>query len=235
MTDPDRPTPQPHPPAKATGPRPDGASAEALTGAVRGGAEGQPDPQPDAPLPDPDTQAEQPPESPSEVPPDLPPVSAITLDTDLAPYLKPGIPAAIRNAAMRRKWQLNPVIRDYVDPALDYAWDWNSAVPVPGTGGRMLGESVAKMLRDVMGAPPEDPAADAVPDAPDAPAGEGEAPTAQAEPGDTPPAEPASHSVRIASADAPAPGLASPAATPAGLSDDTAPTPRRRHGGAIPG
>jgi len=155
---------------------------------------------------------------------DLPPVDQITETTDLAPFLKPGIPAAIRNAALRRKWLLNPTIRDYVDPALDYAWDWNAATPVPGAGGRILVDNLAKMVRDVAKGPRIEQ---------DAPA-----PPQSAEPATIPDADP------------PPPGDAAPACghppddatrTAAGQGErpDPAPAPsvpvsRRRHGGAVP-
>jgi hypothetical protein len=44
------------------------------------------------------------------------------------------VPQILRNAAMRRMWVLDPAIRDYVDPALDYAYDWNIPGGVPGNG-----------------------------------------------------------------------------------------------------
>jgi hypothetical protein len=159
----------------------------------------------------------------------LPPVDSITLETDLSPFLKPGIPAAIRNAAMRRKWMLNPVIRDYVDPALDYAWDWNAAAAVPGAGGRILGESVARMLRDVVGMPaqatPEDAAASApaevVPDEENST----DAPTSSRAP------ESASDSPQLSDVQSENLALAS-ARTP--RDEPGIALPRRRHGGAAP-
>jgi hypothetical protein len=159
----------------------------------------------------------------------LPPVDSITLETDLSPFLKPGIPAAIRNAAMRRKWMLNPVIRDYVDPALDYAWDWNAAAAVPGAGGRILGESVARMLRDVVGTPPQARAEDAAESAP-ADGGQDhekspDAPTSSRAP------DPSASSAQVS--DDMSINLVP--SSPDNPSDEPGtPLPRRRHGGAVP-
>src|SRR5438067_7334623 len=35
---------------------------------------------------------------------DLPSLEALTAETDLAPFLRAGVPAALRNAALRRMW-----------------------------------------------------------------------------------------------------------------------------------
>lgn len=64
----------------------------------------------------------------------LPPVEEVVNPADFSQYLRKGVPAILRNAAMRRMWMLDPAIRDYVDPALDYAYDWNVPGGVPGNG-----------------------------------------------------------------------------------------------------
>ncbi|MFQ3622896.1 MAG: DUF3306 domain-containing protein, partial [Acetobacteraceae bacterium] len=60
----------------------------------------------------------------------LPKLEEITAETDLGPFLRKGVPAALRNAALRRAWSLDPTIRDFIGPA-DYAWDWNTPGGVP--------------------------------------------------------------------------------------------------------
>jgi hypothetical protein len=69
----------------------------------------------------------------------LPSVEEITDPADFSQYLRKGVPAILRNAAMRRMWMLDPAIRDYVDPALDYAYDWNIPGGVPGNGPLVAG------------------------------------------------------------------------------------------------
>lgn len=69
----------------------------------------------------------------------LPPVEEITNPADFSRYLRKGVPQILRNAAMRRMWLLDPAIRDYVDPALDYAYNWNIPGGVPGNGALAAG------------------------------------------------------------------------------------------------
>lgn len=64
----------------------------------------------------------------------LPPLESIDASTDISAFLKTGVPAALRNAALRRAWASDPRIATYLDPARDYAWDWNVPGGVPGSG-----------------------------------------------------------------------------------------------------
>lgn len=64
----------------------------------------------------------------------LPSLDALTPETDLSVFFRKGVPQALRNAAMRRMWSLDPTIRDYVGDARDYAWNWNIPGDVPGYG-----------------------------------------------------------------------------------------------------
>jgi hypothetical protein len=86
----------------------------------------------------------------------LPPIDSITSQTDLRQFLRKGVPSALKNAAMRKMWLLDPAIRNHVDYAVDYAWDWNVPGGVPGHGGQIAGESVAKMLDKVLPRPVSD-------------------------------------------------------------------------------
>lgn len=156
----------------------------------------------------------------------LPKIEEITASTDLRPFLRKGVPQALRNAALRRMWVAEPAIRDHVDVALDYAWDFNAAGGVPGGGGVLSAEAVAKMARGLLGR------------------GGGQEVAAQplpADPGyeaaETPPAEKHSSAPDTVSP----PNEASDGDSSAELPDEhadrarqTAATPRRRHGGATP-
>lgn len=81
----------------------------------------------------------------------LPALDEISADTDLAPFVRRGVPQALRNAALRKVWAADPAIRDHVDVAVDYAWDWNAPGGVPGGGGALTPDGVAKMVRDLIG------------------------------------------------------------------------------------
>lgn len=157
----------------------------------------------------------------------LPSLDDITAGFDITPFLAKGIPTHIKNAALRRIWSASPAVRDYMDPAVDYAWDWNAPGGVPGGGGLLNEQSVAKMVKDLIGEKSEDVRDDisaaAVP--PDA------APVAMPEGAET--VEKAPVAVRPPDrqrADTSAPDDAD---TPP-KSDQTALSSKRRHGGAMP-
>lgn len=85
----------------------------------------------------------------------LPPIESIGAGSDIKPFLARGVPADLRNAAMRRLWSASPGVRDYLDPAVDYAWDWNAPGGVPGGGGTLSQVRVAQMVKDLIGKAPE--------------------------------------------------------------------------------
>jgi hypothetical protein len=64
----------------------------------------------------------------------LPSLDEITSQTSLSDFMRKEVPAALRNAALKKAWALDPVIRDYVNPAMEYAYDWNAPGGVPGNG-----------------------------------------------------------------------------------------------------
>jgi hypothetical protein len=94
-----------------------------------------------------------------EIDPDLiaalPSIEDITAEFDIKPFLAKGVPAHLKNAALRRLWSISPSVRDYSDPAVDYAWDWNAPGGVPGGGGILSEKSVAKMVKDLIGNRPD--------------------------------------------------------------------------------
>jgi len=94
--------------------------------------------------------------------PELPDLDALTRESDLTPFLRVGVPTALRNAALRRMWSIDPAIRDFVSEAREYAYDWNSPGGVPGLGPLLPSDDVQAMLRKIIGGkPPEDAVSDA--------------------------------------------------------------------------
>lgn len=79
----------------------------------------------------------------------LPRIEDLTEGSDIRAFLRPGVPTALQSAALRRMWMLTPAIRDYRDPAVDYAWDWNVPGGVPGGGPGPSPERATQMLRDL--------------------------------------------------------------------------------------
>jgi len=181
-------------------------------------AEPDPAPAPEAPEAPPAPPAESPePEPPAFDPASLPPIESLTAGSDITAFLRKEVPAALRQAALRRIWTLDPAIRDYVGPA-DYAWDFNAPDGVPGFA-LSLGGDAKRLLAQAMGLLEEEK-----------PAGEAPEPAVPAEP--IPPPEspvPAEDPPKLAD---PAPP---PLAEQPSPSDTPQPVvPRRRHGGAVP-
>jgi hypothetical protein len=171
-------------------------------------------PEPEAEAPPPPAEAPPEPAPPAEFDPAcLPPIESLTEASDFAAFLRAEVPAALRQAALRRAWTLDPTIRDFVGPA-DYAWDYNAPDGVPGFA-HTLGGDVKRLLAQAIGAL-EEAVAETPPEPPEAEA------EAEAEPALPEAAEPA-----------PEPPLLAEDATPS-AGTPAAPPPRRKHGGAIP-
>lgn len=144
----------------------------------------------------------------------LPRIEDLTEGSDIRAFLRAGVPRVLRNAAMRKMWMLTPAIRDYRDPAVDYAWDWNTPGGVPGDGVAPSAERAGEMLRQLLAprhdTPPET-ATDQVAATPE---------MAEAASESTPRDDDAVAQRAIEDSDAP---------------PEPDPAPRRRHGSALPG
>ena len=89
----------------------------------------------------------------SSISPALPKLEELTATTDITAFLRKGVPEHLRNAALRKSWALDPAIRNYVNPALDYAYDWNTPGGVPGSGELGADVDVARLVSQIMGEP----------------------------------------------------------------------------------
>jgi len=85
----------------------------------------------------------------------LPKLEELTASTDMSAFLRKGVPEHLRNAALQKSWALDPAIRNYVNPALEYAYDWNTPGGVPGGGELGAGVDVARLVSQIMGEPAE--------------------------------------------------------------------------------
>jgi hypothetical protein len=86
----------------------------------------------------------------------LPRIEELTTASDLGPFLRPGVPGALRDAALRRMWSLDPAIRDYIGP-VDYQWDFNTPGGLPfGFANELVGD-IARLLDQAIGAAPPEP------------------------------------------------------------------------------
>ena len=80
----------------------------------------------------------------------LPKIEDLVAGSDIRMFLRAGVPASLKNAALQKMWMLTPAIRDYRDPAVDYAWDWNTPGGVPGDGCAPAAERAVEMLKGLM-------------------------------------------------------------------------------------
>lgn len=88
----------------------------------------------------------------------LPSLDSISADTDIRDFLKPGVPADLSRAALRRAWAADPAIRDFIGLS-ENSWDFNSD-EMQGFGPLDSGD-LHKMLAQATGTP------DSVEQAPD--------------------------------------------------------------------
>ena len=117
----------------------------------------QPEPTPDAPVGE-GVESSGSPAPHEDVTPEfdlstLPKLEELTGSTDITAFLRKGVPEHLRNAALQKSWALDPAIRNYVNPALEYAYDWNAPGGVPGGGELDAGVDVARLVSQIMGEP----------------------------------------------------------------------------------
>lgn len=92
---------------------------------------------------------------------ELPKVEDLVPGQSVSAFMQAWVPAPLRNAALQRMWLLDPAIRDYVNPALDYAYDYNTPGCAPGFGTMETSEEavheVSEMFDRALGrSPPEE-------------------------------------------------------------------------------
>lgn len=168
----------------------------------------------------------------------LPRLEDLTADSDVIAFLKKGVPMALKSAALRKMWSIDPSIRDYVGPA-EYAWDFNQPGSMAGFGPLEAKENIVSFLSKTVRALDLDaePTA-AVTESDDAPL---VAEEIIETPETMPPVELSAVRVPVVAAAtaakiAPEVLRATPSALPAQASFSQDPTPleRPRHGGAMP-
>jgi hypothetical protein len=148
----------------------------------------------------------------------LPPIESIDAGTDVSAFLRPGVPADLAQAALRRAWVADPAIRDFVGLA-ENAWDFTAPGGVPGFEPLRAIDDVQRLAAQVAGVIPAA--------APETAAAEQTEPTAPAlDAAVQPPPPPAT-------ADAAAPSPSRDAAMQNDPSTEQRNPQRPRHGGAL--
>lgn len=173
----------------------------------------------------------------------LPKIEEITVETDLSAFFRKGVPAALRNAALRRAWSLDPTIRDFIGPA-DYAWDWNTPGGVPDFLDGVGETPAIRALVERMFSPPSPPLRAAEEDRPASLAAAEERPAlpdAVRLPGTPPPVPIAEVEAGEGTGRGPetgrqgeAGGGEEPRSESESATPSSPPLPPRRHGGALP-
>lgn len=157
-------------------------------------------------------------------PASLPPVETLDAASDFTAFLKPGVPQALRAAALRKAWTADPLIRDFVN-SLDYGWDFNTPGGLPNGFSDTLGvtgEALRKMISQAIGT--IEPEAEKPP----------EAVLAEADPAELPPAEALEAPEVLPMPESPIRLSEAPPIPVAPPVEEPPPPPRRRHGGALP-
>ena len=84
----------------------------------------------------------------------LPPIDSIDAATDIRAFLAPGVPVELTRAALRRAWNSDPAIRDFIGIA-ENQWDFTNPDAVPGFGSLECTEEVRAMVSRLFGDAPE--------------------------------------------------------------------------------
>lgn len=80
----------------------------------------------------------------------LPRIEDMTPSTPITDFLRQEVPEAMRRAALRQAWSLDPAIRDFVEVA-ENQYDWNVPGGAPGFGDLDPGTSIEKLLAQATG------------------------------------------------------------------------------------
>src|SRR5712691_2443179 len=92
----------------------------------------------------------------------LPPIESLDANSDITPFLAPGVPAELTRRALRHAWHSDPAIRDFVGLS-ENAWDFNAPDGVPGFGpltAEEVDRLLARALEPADSADPEPPTAE---------------------------------------------------------------------------
>jgi hypothetical protein len=86
-------------------------------------------------------------------PASLPAIDSIEAGSDVSAFLRPGVPADLARAALRRAWVADPAIRDFIGPS-ENAWDFTAPGGVPGFGPLRAIDDAWRLAAQLTGATP---------------------------------------------------------------------------------
>ena len=77
-------------------------------------------------------------------------IESIGANSDMTAFFQPGVPSALKHAALRRAWTADPAIRDFVGLA-ENAWDFTDPEAMPGFGALDPKYDVKKLVAEIFG------------------------------------------------------------------------------------
>jgi hypothetical protein len=77
-------------------------------------------------------------------------LESISANSDMTAFFQPGVPSALKHAALRRAWTADPAIRDFVGLA-ENAWDFTDPEAMPGFGALDPEYDVKKLVAEIFG------------------------------------------------------------------------------------
>jgi hypothetical protein len=80
----------------------------------------------------------------------LPSIESITAETDIRSFLTPGVPAALRQAALRQAWSADPKIRNFIEMA-ENQFDFNAGGEILGFDFSAPTGDIRRMVADILG------------------------------------------------------------------------------------
>jgi hypothetical protein len=80
----------------------------------------------------------------------LPSIESIVADTNIGAFLQSGVPAELTRAALRRAWESDPAIRNFIGIA-ENQWDFNDPDAIPGFGPLHASDNAPALLAQVSG------------------------------------------------------------------------------------
>jgi hypothetical protein len=78
----------------------------------------------------------------------LPPIEAISAETDIRPFLAPGVPVELARAALRRAWAADPKVREFVG-LCENSWDFNAGA-IPGFGALEVTDELRRHVAQLL-------------------------------------------------------------------------------------
>jgi hypothetical protein len=80
----------------------------------------------------------------------LPSIDSLAADSDIRPFLQPGVPAELTIAALRRAWTIDPAIRDFIEIA-ENQWDFTDLTRIPGFGPLEATDDIGRIVAQAHG------------------------------------------------------------------------------------